>query len=183
MLKNIVVGVLLGTAQLFLGLGIKKPTLGAIGMSVQLLAALASSVLSLVIFPVYLFIMMACEVTLKPGAIKNEQAHKTKKIRFCIEGLDGPLRGCSYILSEATSAEFGREGCTVLFPPSSPGVGRHHCRVYISGGDAFLADNNSTYGTFLTPERKLPSGATVKLENGSMFYLAEKKNLFRIIEI
>ena len=177
--KALVVALLLGFSLLLLGLGLGMPIPGVAAMA-------AEAVLGLLLPPAAFPLFMAgavCMLCLRP--IQGGGNSVTAKTRRCyIMATSGPLQGRSYPLTEQTpQLTIGREGCSVLFPPSTPGVGRHHCRVYLTGGSACLEDENSTYGTFLLPDgRKLMPDTPVTLTNGMRFCLASPAVTFQYTE-
>ena len=177
--KALAVALLLGFSLLLLGLGLGMPIPGVAAMAAE---ALLGLLLPPAAFPLFLA-GAGCMLCLRPARGGGHSG--TAKSRRCyILATSGPLQGRSYPLTEREpQLTIGREGCSVLFPPNTPGVGRHHCRVYLTGGSVCLEDENSTYGTFLLPDgRKLAPYQSMPLTNGMRFCLASPAVTFQFIE-
>ena len=81
-----------------------------------------------------------------------------------------------------STIRIGRDGktCSLVFPPSTPGVSRNHCTLVLRENHVVLYDNHSTAGTYLMDGTRLPSGHPVTLAAGSRFYLGNKGTTFEI---
>jgi pSer/pThr/pTyr-binding forkhead associated (FHA) protein len=71
--------------------------------------------------------------------------------------------------------------CQIVFPDDSLGVSSLHCEISLSPSGILLTDKGSTYGTFLQNGRKLAAHESVILAPGDGFYLADRKNEFKLL--
>lgn len=74
-----------------------------------------------------------------------------------------------------------RNVCHIVYPEQSPGISAVHCELFRSGGQLFLQDKGSSYGTFLAGGEKLEPGRPVVLKPGDTFYLASRENTFQVL--
>ncbi len=186
--KNLLIGIFLGSAQLLLGVGLKKPLIGFLGLIVTFSVACFYPVAALILSPICLLCQMflaggdteiPIESSEPPAPVKFDNRRESA---FCITAISGPLNGQRYFVTRNNpKLDFGRENCEVQFPGDTKGVGRHHCSVMLQEGRLFLTDCNSSYGTFLTgPLRRLAPGASVELRDGMDFCLARTDIVFRV---
>lgn len=169
--EQIIIGAVLGCAQLSLGFGIRRPVLGAVGFLLQIGTAMLSP------SPLYSFILLPiCSFAI------FFFGGKEKNISYLITARTGPLTGQQNMLSlQHPEITFGRENCDFQFPPNAKGISRNHCRVFLKEGSLFLEDNDSSYGTYLMgPPRKLKPGVPVEIEPETEFCLSSGSNLFKI---
>jgi hypothetical protein len=172
--KSLIVGLLLASSLLVLGIGLRKPISGAAAAATAMIAALLSSAAATVLALFCLPLLM-----LSPEGAGARGAAAAARVR--VSALSGVLGGKSYALSANGQLSFGREKCKVLFPPNTPGVSRHHCTLFVKNGNVYLVDNNSQYGTYLLPSmQRLAANSPVLLENNASFRLAARDNSFII---
>ena len=174
--KDLIIGALLGGSLLLFGLGLHKWLLGAAGLLIELGAAYLYRPACWIAFLILLFLLLLL------GGAGTAVAPRSAGPVFCVTGVAGPLAGKQFFLSDRKSVlEFGRENCDVQFPPDTTGVGRHHCRVILQNGQPYLEDSNSRYGTFiLNPPQKLAPNQPAPLAENASFSLARKDIIFRI---
>lgn len=178
-IKSLVVGLLLSASLLVLGMAVGK-TLAAVLFAVLLLPlSILSPAAAFIAYAVLTVLTLALPSELF-GSTGGKSASGSASYR--ITALSGPLRGKSYTLSaRKPSLDFGREKCKVLFPANTSGVSRHHCRVFLRDGRAYIVDNGSQYGTYLLPAgHRLSPGSPEPLEDGQCFCLAHKEIMFEI---
>ena len=176
LLKQLLVSAFLGCALLMLGISLKKPIYGIIGLVAEILLSFLSTIACFIFFFVGMFLLFTFGKT-----------QPTPSIVYRISGIDGPLKGRQFELSEKQrKLSFGIENSDVLLPSYTTGVSRHHCHMELDqNGGPVLIDDNSRNGTFLmypTPE-KLTPGVPVQLREGAIFCLARKDVLFQINRI
>ena len=134
---------ILGLGMLILGLGIQNPMMGALGILVEVAAAMVSPWIAFATFPVYVFLLLAY------GGKEDERA-EGMSTRYVVAGINGSLLGKQFALSPARAVlDFGTQANMVKLPEGTPGVSRHHCMVVLKNGEVFLTDLNSSYGTYL----------------------------------
>ncbi len=177
--KALLVAMLLGAALLVLGLGLKLPLPGVAAMAAEALLGLLLPPLAFPLFAVGAGVLL-CLTPAESGKGKSGGGGTAGPVHV-LTALSGPLQGRSFSLTAREPVlTFGRENCSVLFPTNTPGVGRHHCRVYLRGGTACLEDESSTYGTFLLPGgQRLTPGQPVPLSDGTRFCLASPAVTFQ----
>ena len=170
--KQIIIGAVLGCAQLSLGIGVRRPVLGAAGFLMQIGTAMLSPLYSFILLPICSFAIFFF-------------GGKEKNSGYLITARTGPLTGQQKTLSlQHPEITFGRENCDFQFPPDAKGISRNHCRVFLKEGRLFLEDNDSSYGTSLMgPPRKLKPGVPVKIEPETEFCLSSGSNLFKIEQV
>jgi len=185
MVKNLAIGLLLGAALLMIGIGLKNPVMGGVAMGVQLLAALPSDTLGFALFPCALLFLLSRPSRFPAVSSAGKAPISSASPCYRILAQSGPLAGQQFELSgRSPSLTFGRENCSVLFPPDTAGVGRHHCHVELRGEQAVLVDDKSTYGTFLlNPDRQLVPYQPYPLADGAVFCLARRDVVFVINRI
>jgi len=102
------------------------------------------------------------------------------EVQYGIFGLSGLYEGAFLPLTRAVV--MGRSHtCNLVFPEDAPRISRRHCSVTcnMTDGTFILTDLESTYGTYLGEEFKLPAGKSVLLKEGEEFYIGEKER-FRV---
>ncbi len=73
----------------------------------------------------------------------------------------------------------------IVYPADYPGVSREHLRLDLSNGALYMMDNSAN-GTYLqrageSSINRVPRGQAIRLQPGDTFFLAERKNEFRVI--
>lgn len=175
-IDHLLVGLLLGCSQLFLGLGMKKPVLGAVGLGLEVLAAIPFPPAAFILFPLYVLLMLL---------VGNDGTNAGRApARYRIVGCCGPLTAREYELSAKQPAlEFGVQSNEITFPPGTPGVSRHHCKVILKGTGAYLIDLESTYGTYIRiPFTQLQPNTEYELRDRMEFCLGSDTVVFRIYD-
>ena len=112
-------------------------------------------------------------------------------VKYTLRCLSGPYAGREMVLQPNTEIIMGRNpGCTIQFPPQTPGVSGIHCKLSVHQMDmpgksvatAYLTDNNSTYGTFLGNGQRLVPGTPQAVADGTTFFLGSSTGPgFRVI--
>jgi len=111
-----------------------------------------------------------------PYTVEDVPIHTPK---VYITGLGGSMDGRNFEFGQHEIL-IGREAsCSIRYPGDTNGISRSHCKLLWQNGTLMLMDLNSTYGTY-TVSGKLTPMYPVPLRNGDVFYLAEKKNCFRV---
>ena len=97
-----------------------------------------------------------------------------------ITGQSGEFEGRTFYLKQGET-RIGRMGggneLEIAFASDTKGISRRHCRIRFENGRATLEDCASSYGTFLN-DRKLDPNESVTLNDGDIFWLAERKQSF-----
>lgn len=97
---------------------------------------------------------------------------------YCVSGA---LQGKTCPIGPA-SLLIGRNAeCGLKYPGNTPGVSGRHCKIKAENSRIILTDLQSSYGTFLENGTKLAPNVPYQLQKGDAFYLAERKNMFRVM--
>lgn len=108
--------------------------------------------------------------------IKNERT-QTIQLRCT----NGEFAGYSFPVGENERVLIGRDmNCNIKFDVKTPMVSRNHCVFEYDGTNAWLTDNNSSYGTFLGDGTKIEPMKRVMLLPGTSFYLGSKEVMFSV---
>lgn len=112
--------------------------------------------------------------------LSDDLMNQSRKLMLVCRG--GYLNGRKYEITQ-DGLTIGRDmDNTIYYPQSTPGISRHHVRLYWKNGQLMLADVGSSNGTFYQ-NRRLPVETPVTIQEGDMFYLAEKVNGFQIVRM
>ncbi len=92
----------------------------------------------------------------------------------------GYLNGRTYpIPSEGIT--IGREpDNSIRYPGQTPGISRHHVKLFWQNGQLMLLDVGSSNGTYVNQTGRVLTNHPVALNPGDIFYLGEKLNGFEI---
>ena len=69
---------------------------------------------------------------------------------------------------------------SIRYPGQTPGISRHHARLFWQNGQLMLLDVGSSNGTYLNQSGRIAPMHPVPLHPGDVFYLGEKRNAFEI---
>ncbi len=69
---------------------------------------------------------------------------------------------------------------SIRYPGQTPGISRHHIKLFWKNGQLMLLDQGSSNGTYLNQSGRIAQMFPVALKPGDMFYLGEKLNGFEI---
>lgn len=119
-------------------------------------------------------------IDIKPPAGAVRQAGIQKAV---ITGVTGKYQGATFDVTDGKEIFFGRAAneCNIVFDQYSSDVSRRHCAVRfdkISGN--YVVTDYSSNGTFLEDGTRLEKGQNKMLPRGTVFYLGNKKNMFRL---
>lgn len=110
-------------------------------------------------------------------------------VNYCVQGVNGPFAGRRMMIPSGGCTVGRNHGCTIQFPPQTPGVSGNHCKVdlvQMSGIPAtniYLMDNNSTYGTYLENGQRLAPGMRHPLRAGEKFFLGSPSGPGFVLEV
>lgn len=111
-----------------------------------------------------------------PGAVAAMAADDRPRI----QGLAGAFAGQRYTIEP--SVRIGRDPGKndLVYPAGTQGISGVHCVLMVDGGQVWLKDLGSTYGTFLASGQRLSANEAVRLSIGDRFWLGSEKELFVI---
>lgn len=69
---------------------------------------------------------------------------------------------------------------SIRYPGQTPGISRHHVKLFWQNNQLMLVDLGSSNGTYLNQAGRIPRMQPVALRVGDVFYLGEKLNGFEI---
>ena len=104
----------------------------------------------------------------------------SKSIELYLIGVDGPLRGLEYCISEKTITIGRAVECNICYPADTKGVSRRHCQIFWKNGGLMIMDLGSTSGTFLREKGQLQPNTPIAIKEGDVIYLGSKQNAFTI---
>lgn len=111
-----------------------------------------------------------------PYTVEDVPVHTPK---VYITGIGGIMDGRNFEFGQHEIL-IGREASSsIRYPGDINGISRSHCKLFWQNGNLMLMDLNSSYGTY-TVSGKITPMYPVPMRNGDVFYLAEKKNCFRV---
>ena len=103
------------------------------------------------------------------------------KLVKVIKAVSGPLEGREFTIEEGSELRIGRDpGAEAVFPASTQGVSRLHCKLYFSDGELVLEDTGSSFGTWIPGSGRLNVNEGVTVKESDSFYLGQEENSFVI---
>lgn len=90
-------------------------------------------------------------------------------------GLEGPLMGQEYPISNGVTFVGRAVEANVRYPADTKGVSRKHLQIFWNNGILMIMDQGSTSGTYLRSRGKLEPNVPVALAEGDKIYLGSKK--------
>ncbi|MBQ3426405.1 MAG: DUF4234 domain-containing protein [Clostridia bacterium] len=117
------------------------------------------------------------EEPVKTLAIDYNQGKKT----ISLACRSGEFSGASFEIGVNEKVTIGRDySCNIKFASTTPNVSRNHCTVWYDGQNIWLADNGSSYGTYLMDGTRLEPMKPVSINEGTGFYLGSSNVLFYV---
>lgn len=115
----------------------------------------------------------------RPGYVGRPPREVTLGVRC----LSGPLQGHTYPVGKS-GVIIGRSAdCAIRLPDGTPGVSARHCAIQYRGDMPMITDLGSTYGTYISDGRKLPSQYPHPAHVGMRFYLGRGDIQFELVMI
>lgn len=116
--------------------------------------------------------------------ITPEVKPEKEKLFLYIKG--GSMAGQAYPIGN-DKVMIGRSNkCRIQYPKDYAGVSTIHASVFYLNGKLYLKDEDSSYGTYLKTKvgaKKLEPTQPQELHEGSEFYIAEEKNVIRVVNV
>lgn len=97
-----------------------------------------------------------------------------------IQGLSGVYANRRFALSAALRIGRDPSKNDLVYPAGTQGISAVHCVLMIDGGQIYLKDLGSTYGTFLGGGQRLAANQSVQLQVGDKFFLGSETEQFVI---
>lgn len=110
------------------------------------------------------------------------ESYETCGKNYYLEGLNGTFAGSRFPVNGILKIGRDPQTCNVLYPPETKGISRNHCTVEVRDGKIYIRDLESSYGTYFQNGDRLNGQVSYQVQPGTIFYLAETKNMFRVIE-
>lgn len=100
---------------------------------------------------------------------------------LCLWGVSGVYKGKRFFIRN--HLRIGRDPSKneVVYPPKTKGVSSAHCEILVRGGQVYLSDLGSSYGTFLKGIR-ISANQEVPVREGDSFYLGQPQESFVIMK-
>jgi len=100
---------------------------------------------------------------------------------FMLQGESGALTGRRFPVNGHVMVGRGTE-CGVRFPGETGGVSRQHCELAANGGNLYIRDLGSTYGTFINGNNRIAPNQVVTLRPGDRIYIGSSSEMLRVIQ-
>ena len=106
--------------------------------------------------------------------VENLQARELR-----IQGVAGVFNGRRFPLEGQVSIGRAPDN-SLVFPTDTPGVGSHHCVIIRNGGQIYIKDLGSTYGTAINGNQRIDKNQLVSLRVGDRIALGSEQQAFMI---
>ena len=92
----------------------------------------------------------------------------------------GVLKGQRIRITD-DGALLGRDlSATLRYPENTPGISRHHCRIFWKNNELMIVDLSSSSGTYIERCGKLKPNVPVSLDEGDVIYLGSRDNALTV---
>ncbi len=95
-----------------------------------------------------------------------------------IQGTKGVFVNRRFSISGVVKLGRNSQANQLVYPEGTKGVSGVHCQVYAVGGQVYIMDLGSTYGTFTGDGKKLMANQPTPLMKGERFYLGSPEQEF-----
>lgn len=141
-----------------------------------------------IIIAVVVILIVALRPKKKPAPAPQPQPVQPQPVQpaqpqyqYRIQGQTGTFAGRRFALERMI-----RIGCSgpdndLVYPAGTPGVSNVHCVLTVQGGQVYIKDMGSTYGTFLGDGRRLTPNQPVPLRVGESFCLGSDKEKYTLV--
>lgn len=132
---------------------------------ILVIAGVSAAVVVIVAVITVIVIVKTRRPTQKKGNPQDNISVRTdSETTYSIYIVKGPMQGRKWQLSG--SLVIGRDPAgDIVFPASTEGISRNHCRVDVRGGKVVLTDLGSTYGTYVDGRKLNPQESKVISQN------------------
>lgn len=98
---------------------------------------------------------------------------------YRLQGVAGVFAGKRFAVEAGGCLRLGRDASKnkLVYPAGTKGISSMHCELYFRGGQVYLRDMGSSYGTFLKG-RRIPPNQEIPVHRGDTFYLADPGQSF-----
>lgn len=102
-------------------------------------------------------------------------------VKGTITGLSGAFAGAVFTIKKGETITFGRDplSCNVIYDQFKTAVSKKHCEISFDNTFYYVTDYSSN-GTYLENGKRLAPQQTELLPKGSVIYLADKAETFRL---
>ena len=98
--------------------------------------------------------------------------------KYVLEGNGPKVALMDFGAKKNIAKSLNERGCEVtVYPAGTKGISSMHCELYFRGGQVYLRDMGSSYGTFLKG-RRIPPNQEIPVHRGDTFYLADPGQSF-----
>lgn len=114
--------------------------------------------------------------------IQPTEPYPVQQKTYQLEGVSGIFAGQRFQIKGIVQIGRDPQSCRVLYPADFKGISRKHCTVEVRDGKILLKDLHSSYGTYFQNGDRLEAEVSYQVQSGTLFYLADPKNMFRVTE-
>lgn len=97
-----------------------------------------------------------------------------------LQGIRGAFAGRRFSINGQVRIGRDKGRNDLVYPEGSKGISGVHCVLVETGGQLYLKDLGSTYGTWMAGGARLAANQAVALQMGDRFYLATEQEMFQI---
>ncbi|MCH4192088.1 MAG: FHA domain-containing protein [Butyrivibrio sp.] len=103
------------------------------------------------------------------------------KMNYKIRALDGIYKDSEFPLDGANVIGRDPVKASIVYPENTVGISRVHCRLVVTEVGLQIEDMGSSQGTFLADGTKLEPQKKYLLQNGECFFLASRREIYKVI--
>ena len=99
---------------------------------------------------------------------------------FMVQGVSGALAGRQVPVNGRVAVGRGSE-CAVRFPEGTGGVSRLHCELAVNGGNLYIRDLGSTYGTYVNGNIRLSPNQVMAVRPGDRIFIGSGSQVLTVV--
>ena len=109
--------------------------------------------------------------------LEAQEERETKELR--LQGVSGYFTGRRFPIDGQIT--IGRAPSNnIIFPTTTEGVSSNHCVIVKNGDQLYIKDANSSYGTYINGEKRIPPNQLITLKVGDKIALGSEREAFMI---
>lgn len=108
------------------------------------------------------------------------QPLKDEIIAYKMVGMSGEFSGKEFVITKEYVLGRDPKRCSIVYPESTHGVSREHCKIWLQCEQVRIVDLASSYGTKINNMVNIPANTMVTLHDGD-FITIGKDETFRIV--
>ena len=99
---------------------------------------------------------------------------------FMVQGVSGAMAGRQVPVNGRVAVGRGSE-CAVRFPEGTGGVSRLHCELAVNGGNLYIRDLGSTYGTYVNGNIRLSPNQVMAVRPGDRIFIGSGSQVLTVV--